>query len=117
MTDAEILEMTYFDRCTVKRVVEVVDMDSGLTSDREEVVYNNIKCSVSKLDSLRERQEGHIPSIAVACKLFVSPMYKIKIGDTVEVTYLDGNTDVYLASKPFYYASHAEIPVVVKERV
>lgn len=117
MTEAEILEMTYFDRCTVKRVVESVDVDSGLTSDKEEVIYSNIKCSVSKLDSLRERQEGHVPSIDVACKLFISPMYKICIGDVIEVTYSDGNTDIYLASKPFYYSSHIEVPIVSKERV
>lgn len=119
MTEAEILEQTYFDKVTVKRVQKVVNEDTGITETKLVTVYEDVKCAVSvkKSRSAREIPSDEVPGIVILNELFINPSYMINTGDTLEITFFDGRKDVYLASKGFYYYSHAEIPIVLKERV
>ncbi len=114
--EKQILEQTYFDKVTVKRVQKVVDEDTGITEKKLVAVYEDIKCAVSAKET-REVPNGEVASIVILNKLFINPGYMIDVGDTLEISFFDGRKDVYLASKGFYYPSHAEIPIVLKERV
>ena len=114
--ERQILEQTYFDKVTVKRVQKVVDEDTGITENKLVAVYEDIKCAVSAKESTREVPNGKVASIVILNKLFINPSYIIDVGDTLEISFFDGRKDVYLASKGFYYHSHAEIPIVLKER-
>lgn len=114
--EAQILEQTYFDKCDIIREVKVKDTNTGTTQLEQQIIYEGIKCSLSAKESTRETLEGEIPSIVILNKLFLHPRYEIELGDTIEITLFNGKKDVYLASKPFFYPSHTEIPVKLKER-
>ena len=51
MTDIEILESTYFDRCTIKRKVKAKNPNTGVTETVEEIIAENVKCALSKKDT------------------------------------------------------------------
>ncbi|EQK39821.1 ribosomal L23 family protein [[Clostridium] bifermentans ATCC 638] len=117
MTEAEILEMTYLDRCTIKRKVKVKNEDTGVTSSELKIIAENVKCALSNKESvvsvIKEDGAGKIVSNN---QLFANPNTDIKEGDTVEVTVM-GELSIYLASKPFKYPSHLEVFITEKERV
>ena len=50
MTDIEILESTYFDRCTIKRKVKAKNENTGVTETVEKIIAENVKCALSKKD-------------------------------------------------------------------
>lgn len=117
MTEAEILEMTYLDLCTIKRKSKIKNEDTGVTSYELIVVAENVKCALSKRDSvLSVLKEDGAGKIVSTNQLFINPNTDIKEGDTVEVVSM-GKLYVYLASKPFPYPSHLEVFITEKERV
>ena len=117
MTEAEILQMTYFDRCTIKRKVKVKDEDTGVTTTELKVIAENVKCALSKRDSVVSfmKTDG-VGKIISTDQLFIGPNVDIKEGDTVEVTSL-GKTTTYLASEPFHYPSHSTLFLTERKRV
>ena len=115
MTDIEILESTYFDRCTVKRKEKIKNPNTGVTETVEKIIAENVKCALSKSDNQVMSGEG-VGNLSFNHKLFLNPSIDIKEGDTVEVNRM-GKISIYLASKPFYYPSHMEVIVIYKERV
>ena len=115
MTDIEILESTYFDRCTIKRKEKIKNPNTGVTETVEKIIAENVKCALSKSDNQVMSGEG-VGNLSFNHKLFLNPSIDIKEGDTVEVDRM-GKISIYLASKPFYYSSHAEVIVIYKERV
>ena len=115
MTDAEILESTYFDRCTIKRKEKRKNPNTGVTETVDIVIAENVKCALSKSDNQVMSGEG-VGNLSFNHKLFLNPNVDIKEGDTVEVNRM-GKISIYLASKPFYYPSHIEVIVIYKERV
>ena len=114
MTDIEILESTYFDKCTIKRKVKVKNENTGVTETVEKIIAENVKCALSKKDNQVMSSAG-IGNLVFNHKLFLNPNIDIKEGDTVEVTTM-GKISIYLASKPFYYSSHSETLLSYKER-
>ena len=114
MTDIEILESTYFDKCTIKRKEKIKNPNTGVTETVEKVIYENIKCALSKKDIQTMNVDG-IGALAFSHLLFLNPNINLKEGDTVEVTSM-GKISIYLASKPFYYPSHSETLLSYKER-
>ena len=48
MTDIEILESTYFDRCTIQRKVKAKNENTGVTETVEKIIAENVKCALSK---------------------------------------------------------------------
>ena len=51
MTDIEILESTYFDKCTIKRKVKSKNENTGVTETVENIIAENVKCALSKKDT------------------------------------------------------------------
>lgn len=114
MTDIEILESTYFDRCTIKRKVKAKNPNTGVTETVEKIIAENVKCALSKKDTPIMTSDG-VGKLAFSHLLFLNPNIDLQEGDTVEVTVM-GKISIYLVSKPFYYSSHSETLLGYKER-
>ena len=114
MTDIEILESTYFDKCTIKRKVKAKNENTGVTETVEKIIAENVKCALSKKDTPIMTSDG-VGKLAFSHLLFLNPNIDLQEGDTVEVTVM-GEISIYLASKPFYYSSHSETLLSYKER-
>ena len=115
MTDIEILESTYFDKCTIKRKEKIKNPITGVTETKEIIIKENTKCALSKKDVPVMTSDG-VGKLAFSHLLFLNPNIDLQEGDTVEVTVM-GKISIYLASKPFYYSSHSETLLSYKERV
>ena len=114
MTDIEILESTYFDRCTIKRKEKIKNPDTGVTEAKEVIIEENIKCALSKMDIQTMTSDG-VGNLAFSHLLFLNPNINLQEGDIVEVASM-GKISNYLASKPFCYSSHSETLLSYKER-
>ena len=114
MTDIEILESTYFDKCTIKRKEKIKNPITGVTETKEAIIAENVKCALSKKDIQTMNVDG-IGSLAFSHLLFLNPNVDVREGDIVEVSSM-GKMSIYLASKPFYYSSHSETLLSYKER-
>ena len=114
MTDIEILESTYFDKCTIKRKEKIKDVNTGVTETKEVIIAEDVKCALSKRDIQTMNSDG-VGTLAFSHLLFLNPNINLQEGDTVEVTSM-GKISIYLASKPFYYSSHSETLLSYKER-
>ena len=114
MTDIEILESTYFDKCTIKRKEKMKNPSTGVTETKEVIVAEDVKCALSKKDIQTMNSDG-IGTLAFSHLLFLNPNVDVQEGDVVEVTSM-GKISIYLASKPFYYSSHSETLLSYKER-
>ena len=114
MTDIEILESTYFDKCTIKRKEKIKKPDTGVTETKEVIIVENAKCALSKKDIQTMNVDG-IGALAFSHLLFLNPNVDVQEGDIVEVASM-GKISIYLASKPFYYSSHSETLLSYKER-
>ena len=115
MTDIEILESTYFDKCTIKRKEKIKNPNTGVTETVEKIIYENVKCALSKND-VQSMQVDGIGKLSYSHTLFLNPNIDVCEGDIVEVSSM-GKISNYLASKPFYYSSHSETLLSYKERV
>lgn len=115
MTDIEILESTYFDRCTIKRKVKSKNENTGVTETVEKIIAENVKCALSTHNSDNAMLVDGVGKVVQIHKLFLNPNIDIQEGDTVEVATM-GKISIYLASKPFYYSSHMEVSLSYKER-
>ena len=115
MTDIEILESTYFDKCTIKRKEKMKNPNTGVTETVEKIICENVKCALSKND-VQSMQVDGIGKLSYSHTLFLNPNVDVQEGDTVEVVSI-GKLSIYLASKPFYYSSHSETLLSYKERV
>ena len=114
MTEAEILEMTYFDRCNIKRKVKIKDKETGITSTKLVTVEENIKCALNKKSYTAMEIDG-VGKLVDVFELFTSPTRDIKAGDIVEILNTK-NSAIYLASEPFFRVSHTVTPLSKKER-
>ena len=114
MTDIEILESTYFDKCTIKRKEKIKNPDTGVTETKEVIIVEDVKCALSKKDIQTMNVDG-IGSLAFSHLLFLNPNINLQEGDTVEVASM-GKISIYLASKPFYYSSHSQTLLTYKDR-
>ena len=115
MTDIEILESTYFDRCTIKRKEKIKNTNTGVTETVEKTIYENVKCALSKND-VQSMQVDGIGKLSYSHLLFLNPNINLQEGDIVEVASM-GKISIYLASKPFIYPSHSQTLLTTSERV
>ena len=115
MTDIEILESTYFDKCTIKRKEKIKNPNTGVTETKEVIVVEDVKCALSKKDIQTMNVDG-VGALAFSHLLFLNPNINLQEGDTVEVTSI-GKISIYLASKPFIYPSHSQTLLTTSERV
>ena len=72
MTDAEILESTYFDRCNIKRKEKIKNPNTGVTETIEIIIAENIKCALSKKDTPIMTSDG-VGKLAFSHLLFLNP--------------------------------------------
>ena len=114
MTDIEILESTYFDKCTIKRKEKIKNPITGVTETKEVIVVEDVKCALSKKDIQTMNSDG-VGNLAFSHLLFLNPNINLQEGDTVEVISM-GKISIYLASKPFYYSSHSQTLLTYKDR-
>ena len=114
MTDIEILESTYFDKCTIKRKEKIKNPNTGVTETVEKIIYENVKCALSKND-VQSMQVDGIGKLSYSHTLFLNPNVDVQEGDAVEVISI-GKLSIYLASKPFIYPSHSQTLLTYKDR-
>ena len=114
MTDIEILESTYFDKCTIKRKEKIKNPITGVTETKEVIIVEDVKCALSKKDVQTMNVDG-IGTLVFSHLLFLNPNVDVQEGDIVKVVSM-GKISIYLASKPFYYSSHSETLLTYKER-
>ena len=115
MTDIEILESTYFDKCSIKRKEKIKNPNTGITETKEVIIVEDVKCALSKKDTPIMTSDG-VGNLSFSHLLFLNPNVDIQEGDIVEVVSI-GKISIYLASKPFYYSSHSETLLSYKNRV
>ena len=116
MTDIEILESTYFDKCTIKRKEKIKNPNNGETETKEVIIVEDVKCALSTHISDNAMLVDGVGNVVQIHKLFLNPNINLQEGDTVEVTSM-GKISNYLASKPFYYSSHMEVIISCADRV
>ena len=116
MTDIEMLESTYFDRCTIKRKEKTKDINTGVTETKEVIIVEDVKCALSKRDNTPIMTSDGVGKLAFSQLLFLNPNINLREGDIVEVVSM-GMKSIYLASKTFYYPSHSQTLLTYKERV
>ena len=114
MTDIEILESTYFDKCTIKRKEKMKNPNTGVTETVEKIICENVKCALSKND-VQSMQVDGIGKLSYSHTLFLNPNVDVQEGDAVEVISI-GKLSIYLASKPFIYPSHSQTLLTYKDR-
>ncbi|MCC0697162.1 hypothetical protein [Clostridioides sp. ES-S-0048-02] len=115
MTEADILEMTYFDSMTIIRKLKVWNEETCSSDFNDVIIAENIPCSVSRKEEAII--SGDIGTIVVNRKLFCRPEVDIKAGDTINVTYSYGEKSIFKTSKVNVYLSHMEIPIAEMERI
>ena len=114
MTDIEILESTYFDKCTIKRKEKIKNPNTGVTETVEKIICENVKCALSKNDVQAMQVDG-MGKLSYSHTLFLHPDLDLQEGDIVEVSSI-GRLSIYLTSKPFFYSSHSQTLLTYKER-
>ena len=115
MTDIEILESTYFDKCTIKRKEKIKNPITGVTETEEVIIVEDVKCALSTHNSDNAITVDGVGKVVQIHKLFLNPNVDVREGDLVEVVSI-GKISSYLASKSFYYSSHSETLLSYKER-
>lgn len=113
--ESNILALTYEDRMDVYRTKEVTDDETGISDRVEKKIYTNISCALSKKNNPIITQ-GEPNNHNVEHVVFCNPEINIENGDRLVITRYKKNTS-YIASAPFKYYSHTEIPVTGLERV
>lgn len=116
MIDAEILELTYFDKATISGKVKY-KKSNGATAFKDGVKAENIKCAISKKDLSVGEQIDTTNNLIYKEVMFCNPKTDIIAGDNVVVTLECGIKKSYVAGEPFYYSSHLEVPLVVRKKV
>lgn len=113
MTEADILEMTYYDRCTVYRPCKV-EKENGETAFKKglegRVVYENISCALSSPNDGKLQQGKSTSTTPTDYSLFVRPEIDIQPNDTVSVTRL-GKLLVLTAGFADRQPSHNNVPM------
>lgn len=116
MTEADILALTYSDRCSVYRSCPKV-LESGETVFERQLIYEALPCSLSRPSGGKRQRESPAAKASMDYTLFVRPEVEILPGDLLEVRQLDRTIKV-VAGRAFFYLSHNEVPVNLdKERV
>lgn len=113
MTEQEILESTYLDKCTIRRLVDVEDEETRITEQDWQVVAESIKCALSQntvKDSLPVVENTSSVNVTYDDqKLFISPGIDVLKGDHITIVQSTGHVHGLIAKKPFYYPTHTEI--------
>jgi hypothetical protein len=117
MTEKEILEATYNDRCDVYRRANS-ENEYGITKQVRQLIYQGISCALSQSKSSNPLENEAHTSIRSEHILFLSPDFEILAGDELEITIgASGKTRRFWAGESFVYTSHQELPLLREERI
>lgn len=115
MNEAEILAMTYTDKCTIARFDDLEDPYTGLTEQSYQIISANIPCALSQsgLGSSGNlavvENTGMVNVTYEEQKLFLMPTVDIRKGDRIQITQSTGQQHTLFAKNPFSYPSHLEV--------
>ena len=116
MREADILASTYLDTCTIERLGDWEDPETGLTKQSYQPVQDDtLPCALSQsgLGSAGAlsvvENTGMVNVTYEEQKLFLMPGVDIIKGDRITVTQSTGQQHVLYAKKPFAYPSHLEV--------
>ncbi len=118
MSEADILELTYYDICSVYRRCKVVS-EVGESIFQDDLVYENIACglSVSSVGSTGKITQSKSTAITSAdYQLFVRPEVDILPNDVVVITRFSKQITC-IAGLSTCYISHNHIPLKLKDEV
>ena len=113
MNEADILNLTYYHTCTVKRPGFV--NTGGFDEYGDVEVYNNIPCAISYSGGSTEGETDTVQRINYTNVLFARPEVRIKPGDKV-IANIFGDVFEYLAGEGMVYQSHVEIPLIRSDK-
>lgn len=102
------LERLWKDRMDIYRWVEVVE--GGITRQKEELLYENVKCHYSK-GSLVDTGNDGAPTLISSHALFCSLDTDLREGDKVVVTQRNGRQVTLMVGEGFPYSTHQEFSV------
>lgn len=115
MTEKEILEDTYYDRCDIYRKT-VSENEFSITKQVRQLIYQGINCALSQSKSSNPLENEAHTSIRSEHILFLSPI-EILAGDELEITIgASGKVKRFWAGESFVYSSHQEVPLLREER-
>ena len=109
MNESDVLALTYYHTCTVKRP-DLIKTD-GFDEYGEVEVYTNIPCAISYSGGSTEGESDTVQRINYTNVLFARPEIRIKPGDKV-IADIFGDVFEYLAGEGMVYQSHIEIPLI-----
>lgn len=117
MTEADILEMTYSDKCTVYRPTKEVKPNGESVFQKGlegKAVYENIPCALSSPSGGKLQQSKSTATTPTDYFLFVRPEIDIQPNDTVSVKRL-GKQQVLTAGLADRQPSHNNIPLKLRK--
>ena len=91
MNEADILAMTYEDQCTVKRMEDVENPETNITSQKYISVYEDITCALSQTGlgqagGLAVVEDADMMNVTISeYRLFTRPNIQFLKGDKVIV--------------------------------
>lgn len=91
MNEADILAMTYEDLCTVKRMNDVEDVETNITSQKYVPVYEDVYCALSQTGlgqagGLAVVEDADMLNVTISeYRLFTKPDIHFAKGDKVIV--------------------------------
>lgn len=116
MNEADILAMTYEDLCTVKRMEDVEDPETNVTSQKYVSVYEEVQCALSQTGlgqagRLAVVEDADMLNVTISeYSLFTRPNIQIVKGDKILVKQkASGKSFTLYTKEPFYYSSHCEV--------
>ena len=117
MTEADILALTYEDRCTVFRPYKA-QMESGETIFKKglegERIYESLPCALARATGGKLARKTPIIQAEQEYTLFTRPEVEIRETDTVQVTQL-GRTFLVEVGRGAFYVSHNEYPANLRK--
>lgn len=117
MTEAEVLEMTYFDKATIRGKLKYKKSNGTTAFIDDAIKAENIKCAISKKDLPIGEQTDTTNNLSYKVVMFCNSNIDVIVGDKVDVVLESGVNKLYVAGEPFYYKSHLEVPLSVRTRV
>lgn len=114
MSEKDIFNATYWDKCTVQRKQGAKD-SSGITRQGEYITvtgYEDLHCALSSKSISATTQTDVENQIKYTTVLFIDTDYTILPGDKILITIGDtGVVREYYAGEGPLYQSHQEIPL------
>jgi len=109
MTEADILEKTYFHTADILRPTAV--KESIFDEFKDKLIYQGLKCAVSFTKGSQTGETDTVQSIEYVAILFARPEVHIEAGDKV-IAEVHGQQYQFLCGEGARYPSHIEIPLI-----